>query len=166
MKAIDEYLSDEDILLQWAEEAGELLQAICNRILVEYETGVRTKDVMARDEYYIRDAEMCGAIAKSSCKLVRAYRGVNPTPMSVEECRDRYSETVAEGYYPRSNDISECDANLIEEFADVFLCAYVYSHGDADGKFFDEVLKVSEEKHDRWIKRLKEKEAAEHEENR
>lgn len=78
-------------------------------------------------------AEECAELAQAALKLRRAIDGKNPTPKSVEECREA----------------------LIEEIADVELCRFVLDLTDSENKDLNRfVLK----KYRRWANRLEDTE--------
>ena len=75
-------------------------------------------------------------------KMRRALDGTNPTPKSV----------------------AECEANLMEEFADInngvtALCdAWFGDNLDSEREFWDAEREIEEAKYKRWLSRLEEKE--------
>lgn len=76
-------------------------------------------------------AEEASELAKAALKLRRAITRKNPTPISMDECRDQ----------------------LIEEVADVDLIFKIL--GLLDGENKEKVLEIERFKKSRWEKRLK-----------
>lgn len=87
---------------------------------------------IGKSEFLCQLAEECAELAQAALKLRRVITGVNPTPVTHEEAV----------------------AALIEEFADVTLCAKLVGCNAND----IEVRKIQDKKLTRWIKRLKRKE--------
>lgn len=77
-------------------------------------------------------AEECSELAQAALKMARKRRGTNPTPMTMEECKQR----------------------LTEEAADVLLCIKEL-HSIIDCDRANEIMDI---KRDRWEKRIREKE--------
>lgn len=92
-------------------------------------------DYLPETEILAQLAEEAAELAQAALKLRRALDGTNPTPKSVEECK----------------------ANLLEEIADVSLCACLLMTQDTD---YHVVYATSVSKSKRWLERLKEKEGA------
>ena len=87
-------------------------------------------------------AEEASELAQAALKLRRALDGTNPTPKSV----------------------AECEANLMEEFADISnavtaLCdAWFGDNLDSEREFWDAEREIEDAKYKRWLSRLEEKE--------
>lgn len=90
----------------------------------------------------IIDGEEASELAQAALKLRRALDGTNPTPKSV----------------------AECEANLIEEFADISnainsLCeAWFGDDLDSECEFWDAELETEYSKYKRWLSLLEAKE--------
>lgn len=78
-------------------------------------------------------AEEASELAQAALKLRRAIDGKNPTPKTVEECRDA----------------------IIEEIADIEVCKYLL--GFCNTEVCDEVLKIFDRKKKRWAERISER---------
>ena len=96
----------------------------------------KVSDILPKTEILAQLAEEASELAQASLKLRRALDGTNMTPKSVEEC----------------------EANLIEEWADVDLslrcaleCNYFY-------EYRTKVEQIELKKLDRWLSRLETKE--------
>ena len=84
--------------------------------------------------------EECSEAAQAALKLRRAETRVNPTPLSEDKAL----------------------LNLVEELADVYLCAFVLFGGELDEKdsynqmdaLGDAICEIIEEKLERWKRRL------------
>lgn len=79
-------------------------------------------------------AEEASELAKAALKLRRAITGTNPTPMTVKEAVD----------------------NFTEEYGDtvVAMTAYYMKHGAIDGKVV-EIIEQDNPKFNRWAQRIK-----------
>lgn len=103
-------------------------------------------DLLPEDELLTQLAEECSEAAKAALKLRRARNGVNPTPVSEKDAFE----------------------NLVEELADIYLCAIVLFGGelpddDPDNmmdELGDSIVDTMEEKLHRWKARLAEREEA------
>lgn len=101
-------------------------------------------DVLGKTEVLAQLAEEAAEVAQAALKLRRVLDGKNPTP------------------------VTECDAldNLVEELADVALCAGVFFGEEGWSKnswdYFDavcdEMADIVRRKYDRWGQRLQEAE--------
>lgn len=86
-------------------------------------------------------AEEASELAQAALKLRRALDGTNPTPKSV----------------------AECEANLMEEFADIsnavtVLCdAWFKDALDSECEFWDVEQEIEYAKYKRWLSRLEAK---------
>ena len=87
------------------------------------------KQKIGTDEILLQLAEESAEMAQAALKLRRAITGMNPTPMSVEECAD----------------------NLIEEISDVVVCVSALGLYD---EALDEINKTATAKYKRWKERL------------
>lgn len=102
-------------------------------------------DMLPEEEILAQLAEECSEAAQAALKLRRAENRVNPTPVSEKEAL----------------------LNLVEELADVYLCAFVLFGGELDEKdssnnmdaLGDAMCETMEEKLDRWKQRLVAREA-------
>lgn len=99
--------------------------------------GNKISDYLPQTEILAQLAEEASELAQAALKLRRAMDGTNPTPKSVEECRE----------------------SLCEEYADVFVCMNALMENDFD-KFATETSILVGEKNERWLNRLKERENA------
>lgn len=98
----------------------------------------RPKDYLTRETLLCQLAEEAAELASAANKMIRIIDGANPTPVTPEE-----------GW-----------KKLLEESADVQVClGETLSMGD-----WEDVAHVREVKTKRWVQRLEEKEAAEHDE--
>ena len=105
-------------------------------------------DMLPEEEILAQMAEECSEAAQAALKLRRARSGVNPTPTSEKEAFE----------------------NLVEELADVYLCAIVLFGGELPEKdpenLMDEVgdclVDTMAEKLERWKRRLDAKEVQPH----
>ena len=103
-------------------------------------------DLLPEDELLAQLAEECAEAAKAALKLRRARNGVNPTPVSEKDAFE----------------------NLVEELADIYLCAIVLFGCELDDddpcNMFDDVgdnmVEIMEQKFARWKYRLMKKEEA------
>lgn len=102
----------------------------------------KVSDILPKTEILAQLAEEASELAQAALKLRRALDGTNPTPKS----------------------IAECEANLMEEFADISnavtaLCdAWFGNSLDSECEFWDAKLEIEDAKYKRWLSRLKEKE--------
>lgn len=95
----------------------------------------KISDLLPQTEILAQLAEEASELAQAALKLRRALDGTNPTPKSVEECK----------------------AALSEEYADVIVCADALDEIITDDYFFG-VMETVDEKRDRWLTRLEERE--------
>ena len=99
-------------------------------------------DILPKTEILAQLAEEASELAQAALKLRRALDGTNPTPKSV----------------------AECEANLMEEFADVSnavtaLCDAWFGHSlDSECEFWDAEREIEDAKYKRWLSRLETKE--------
>ena len=100
-------------------------------------TGNKISDYLPQTEILAQLAEEASELSQAALKLRRAMDGTNPTPKSVEECRE----------------------SLCEEYADVFVCMNALMENDFD-KFATETSMLVGEKNERWLNRLRERENA------
>lgn len=102
----------------------------------------KVSDILPKTEILAQLAEEASELAQAALKLRRALDGTNPTPKSV----------------------AECEANLIEEFADISnginsLCeAWFGDDLDSECEFWDAELEIEYSKYKRWLSRLEAKE--------
>ena len=87
-------------------------------------------DFLGEEEVLAQLAEEASELAQAALKLRRALDGKNPTPKSVEECREA----------------------LLEEVADVHTC--LYASGLIKYRVFQRIREISHKKSYRWIWRL------------
>lgn len=105
-------------------------------------------NMLPEEEILTQLAEECSEAAQAALKLRRAKTGVNPTPVSE----------------------SEALLNLVEELADIYLCAFVMFGGELDVEDYDNEMdalmdaigEIIEKKLNRWKRRLVAKEAEKH----
>lgn len=100
----------------------------------------RITDLLPATEILAQLAEEFSEGAQAALKLRRALDGVNPTPKTVPECWE----------------------NLIEEYADVFLCIRTLLESldiSLLDDFTDKAADIVCQKQDRWLARLQEKES-------
>lgn len=90
----------------------------------------RISDLLPPDEVLAQMAEELTEMAQACLKLRRALTGINPTPITVGECR----------------------RNLLEEYADVLVCKQVFNEYEDD--FFHGAEDIAARKYERWLKRL------------
>lgn len=102
------------------------------RVIVEVE-GPDIIDLIGDAALLEQLAEECSELAQAALKMARKRRGTNPTPMTMEECKQR----------------------LTEETADVLLCIKEL-HSIIDCDKADEFMDI---KRDRWEERIREKES-------
>ena len=99
----------------------------------------KISDYLPKTEILAQLAEEASELSQAALKLRRALDGKNPTPKSVEEC----------------------EANLLEEVADVKVALGAYVE---DAKpcvravVTEEIGKTADRKLDRWLSRLQAKE--------
>lgn len=102
----------------------------------------KISDILPETEILAQLAEEASELAQAALKLRRALDGTNPTPKSV----------------------AECEANLMEEFADMSnsvtaLCdAWFGDSLDSECEFWDAELEIEDTKYKRWLSRLEAKE--------
>ena len=102
----------------------------------------KVSDILPKTEILAQLAEEASELAQAALKLRRALDGTNPTPKSV----------------------AECEANLIEELADISnavtaLCdAWFGDDLDSEREFWDAKLEIENAKYKRWLSRLEAKE--------
>lgn len=102
----------------------------------------KVSDILPKTEILAQLAEEASELAQAALKLRRALDGTNPTPKSV----------------------AECEANLMEEFADMSnavnaLCnAWFGDSLDSECEFWDAEFEIEEAKYKRWLSRLEAKE--------
>lgn len=96
----------------------------------------KVSDILPKTEILAQLAEEASELAQAALKLRRALDGTNPTPKSV----------------------AECEANLIEEWADVDLSLRNALGTDYFYKYRTEVEEIELKKLDRWLSRLEAKE--------
>lgn len=102
----------------------------------------KISDILPKTEILAQLAEEASELAQAASKLRRALDGTNPTPKS----------------------IAECEANLMEEFADISnavkaLCdAWFGDDLDSECEFWDAELEIEDAKYKRWLSRLEAKE--------
>lgn len=102
----------------------------------------KVSDILPKTEILAQLAEKASELAKAALKLRRALDGTNPTPKSV----------------------AECEANLMEEFADMnnainALCkAWFGDDLDSECEFWDAEFEIGDAKYKRWLSRLEAKE--------
>lgn len=102
----------------------------------------KVSDILPKTEILAQLAEEASELAQAALKLRRALDGTNPTPKSV----------------------AECEANLMEEFADISnatsaLCdAWFGNDFESENEFWDAVREIEDAKYKRWLSRLQAKE--------
>ncbi len=102
----------------------------------------KVSDILPKTEILAQLAEKASKLAQVALELRRALDGTNPTPKSV----------------------AECEANLMEEFADISnavtaLCdAWFKDSLDSECEFWDAEQEIEDAKYKRWLSRLEEKE--------
>ncbi len=104
-------------------------------------TEKKISDYLPKTEILAQLAEEASELAQAALKLRRALDGKNPTPKSVEEC----------------------EANLLEETADVKVAmeAYVWNVKPCvRSRVYEEIVKTAHVKFDRWLSRLQAQEDA------
>jgi len=106
------------------------------------EVSKKVSDILPKTEILAQLAEEASELAQAALKLRRALDGTNPTPKSV----------------------AECEANLLEEFADISnainaLCnAWFGDDLDSECEFWDEEFEIEDAKYKRWLSHLESKE--------
>lgn len=96
----------------------------------------KISDILPKTEILAQLAEEASELAQAALKLRRALDGTNPTPKSV----------------------AECEANLIEEWADVDLSLRCALECDYFYEYRTKVEQMELKKLDRWLSRLEAKE--------
>lgn len=102
----------------------------------------KVSDILPNTEILAHMAEKASKLALVALELRRALDGTNPTPKS----------------------IAECEANLMEEFADMSnavtaLCdAWFGDDLDSECEFWNAKYEIEAAKYKRWLSRLEEKE--------
>lgn len=102
----------------------------------------KVSDILPKTEILAQLAEEASEFAQAALKLRRALDGTNPTPKSV----------------------AECEANLIEEFADTsnavtaLFDAWFGDDLDSESEFWNAKYEIEDAKYKRWLSRLEEKE--------
>lgn len=102
----------------------------------------KVSDILPKTEILAQLAEKASKLAQSALELRCALDGTNPTSKSVEEC----------------------EANLMEEFADISnavdaLCdAWFGDDLDSEREFWDAKYEIEDTKYKRWLSRLEAKE--------
>lgn len=106
------------------------------------EKSKKVSDILPKTEILAQLAEEASELAQAALKLRRALDGTNPTPKS----------------------IAECEANLMEEFADISnavdaLCdAWFGDDLDSECEFWNAKYEIEATKYKRWLSRLEAKE--------
>ena len=102
----------------------------------------KVSDILPKTEILAQLAEEASELAQAALKLRRALDGTNPTPKSV----------------------AECEANLMEELADVtnaidaLFDSWFGTNIKSESEFWDAELEIEDAKYKRWLFRLEEKE--------
>lgn len=102
----------------------------------------KVSDVLPKTEILAQLAEEASELAQAALKPRRALDGTNPTPKSV----------------------AECEANLMEEFADVINAidalfdSWFGANIKSESEFWDAELEIEDAKYKRWLSRLEAKE--------
>ena len=102
----------------------------------------KVSDILPKTEILAQLAEEASELAKAALKLRRALDGTNPTPKSG----------------------AECEANLMEEFADISnavtaLCdAWFGDDLNSEREFWNAENEIETAKYKRWLSRLEAKE--------
>lgn len=102
----------------------------------------KVSDILPKTEILAQLAEEASELAQAALKLRRALDGTNPTPKSV----------------------AECEANLIEELADInnavkALCDAWFGYDlDSECEFWNAEQEIEDAKYNRWLHRLQDKE--------
>lgn len=102
----------------------------------------KVSDILPKTEILAQLAEEASELAQAALKLRRALDDTNPTPKSV----------------------AECEANLMEELADVtnaidaLFDSWFGSNIKSESEFWDAEHEIEESKYKRWLFRLEAKE--------
>ncbi len=102
----------------------------------------KVSGILPKTEILAQLAEEASELAQAALKLRRALDGTNPTPKSV----------------------AECEANLMEEFADVtnaidaLFDSWFGANIKSESEFWDAEREIEDAKYKRWLSRLEEKE--------
>lgn len=102
----------------------------------------KVSDILPKTEILAQLAEEASELTQVALELRRALDGTNPTPKSV----------------------AQCEANLMEEFADISnavtaLCdAWFGDDLDSEREFWDAKYEIENAKYKRWLSRLEAKE--------
>lgn len=102
----------------------------------------KVSDILPKTEILAQLAEEASELAQAALKLRRALDGTNPTPKSV----------------------AECEANLIEEFADInnatnaLFDAWFGDDFKSENEFWNAEQEIEDAKYKRWLSRLEAKE--------
>lgn len=102
----------------------------------------KVSDILPKTEILAQLAEEASELAQVALKPRRALDGTNPTPKSV----------------------AECEANLMEEFADIsnavtaLFDAWFGDDLDSESEFWNAKYEIEDAKYKRWLSRLEEKE--------
>ena len=102
----------------------------------------KVSDILPKTEILAQLAEEASELAQAALKLRRALDGTNPTPKSV----------------------AECEANLMEELADVtnaidaLFDSWFGSNIKSESEFWYAEHEIEESKYKRWLSRLEAKE--------
>lgn len=102
----------------------------------------KVSDILPKTEILAQLAEEASELAQAALKLRRALDGTNPTPKSA----------------------AECEANLMEEFADInnaadALCDVWFGNDfESEHEFWNAVQEITDNKYFRWLSRLEAKE--------
>lgn len=102
----------------------------------------KVSDILPKTEILAQLAEEASELAQAALKLRRALDGTNPTPKSV----------------------TECEANLTEEIADVTIAidalfdSWFGASIESESEFWNAELEIEDAKYKRWPSRLEEKE--------
>ena len=102
----------------------------------------KVSDILPKTEILEQLAEKASELAQAALKLRRALDGTNPTPKSV----------------------AECEANLMEKFADVtnaidaLFDSWFGANIKSESEFWDAEREIEDAKYKRWLSRLEEKE--------
>ena len=86
------------------------------------------KQHLPQDELLAQLAEECAELSQAALKLRRAWTGINPTPVTVEDAR----------------------RNLVEEAADVYNVLGLLLDAEDNAEIYD----IIRRKKTRWVKRL------------
>lgn len=94
----------------------------------------KVTDYLSEADILLQLAEEAGELATTAAKTARKLRNQNPTPKKIDECWD----------------------NLWEEYADVLNCIHALQPSMLTCSIVEE---IEEEKHMRWLNRLKERDS-------